>query len=95
MELLVGHATHEHKAAENPDGTGVYGRWYRQQPTNSVEYVQWKIQEPKTGKNGQFRMTKKSKGGRMTEPKRHIAERHGGKGMVGNRPAGRNTMDIW
>jgi hypothetical protein len=53
MEWLAGHANHGHKAAENPDGTGLYGRWYRKQPTNNVKYVQWKIQEPKTrGKMG-------------------------------------------
>jgi hypothetical protein len=53
MEWLAGHANHGHKAAENPDGTGLYGRWYRKQPTNNVKYVQWKIQETKTrGKMG-------------------------------------------
>lgn len=37
-------------------------------------------------------MAKKSRGGRMTAAKRRAAKRSGGKGLVKNRPVGRNIM---
>jgi hypothetical protein len=37
-------------------------------------------------------MAKKSRGGRMTSAKRRAAKGKGGKGMVKNRPAGKNIM---
>ncbi len=37
-------------------------------------------------------MTKSSRGGRMTAAKRRAANSAGGKGMVKNRPAGKNIM---
>lgn len=37
-------------------------------------------------------MAKKSRGGRMTAAKRRAASGKGGKGMVKNRPAGKNIM---
>ena len=45
------------------------------------------------GKGGDFKMAKKSRGGRMTAAKKRAKSgRPGGKGMVKNRPAGRNIM---
>jgi hypothetical protein len=37
-------------------------------------------------------MAKSSRGGRMTAAKRRAAKSAGGKGMVKNRPAGKNIM---
>jgi len=37
-------------------------------------------------------MAKKSRGGRMTAAKKRAAKSAGGKGMVKNRPAGKNIM---
>jgi hypothetical protein len=37
-------------------------------------------------------MAKKSRGGRMTAAKTRAAKSKGGKGLVKNRPAGRNIM---
>jgi hypothetical protein len=43
--------------------------------------------------NKQIQMAKKSRGGRMTAAKRRAAKsHHGGKGLVKNRPAGKNIM---
>jgi hypothetical protein len=39
-----------------------------------------------------YTMAKKSRGGRMTAAKRRAAKGKGGKGMVKNRPAGKNIM---
>ena len=38
------------------------------------------------------KMVKASRGGRMTAAKRRAAKMPGGKGMVKNRPAGKNIM---
>jgi hypothetical protein len=38
------------------------------------------------------KIAKKSRGGRMTAAKRRAADHHGGKGLIKNRPAGRNIM---
>jgi hypothetical protein len=38
------------------------------------------------------KMAKKSRGGRMTAAKKRAAKTSGGKGMVKNRPAGKNIM---
>jgi hypothetical protein len=54
-----------------------------------------KSRKQKPGKIGQFRMTKKSRGGKMTAPKRQAADRLGVKGIVRNRTVGRNSMEIW
>jgi hypothetical protein len=40
-------------------------------------------------------MTKKSRGGKITAPKRQAADRLGVKGIVRNRTVGRNSMEIW
>lgn len=37
-------------------------------------------------------MAKKSRGGRMTAAKKRAAKSPGGKGLIKNRPAGRNIM---
>jgi len=37
-------------------------------------------------------MAKKSRGGRMAAAKQRAAKKSGGRGMVKNRPAGRNIM---
>jgi hypothetical protein len=37
-------------------------------------------------------MAKISRGGRMTAAKKRAAKRPGGKGLIKNRPAGRNIM---
>lgn len=37
-------------------------------------------------------MAKKSRGGRMTAAKKRAAKVPGGKGLIKNRPAGRNLM---
>lgn len=37
-------------------------------------------------------MAKKSRGGRMTAAKKRAAKTTGGRGLVKNRPAGRNIM---
>jgi hypothetical protein len=37
-------------------------------------------------------MAKKSRGGRMTAAKNRAAKTKGGKGLIKNRPAGRNIM---
>jgi hypothetical protein len=44
------------------------------------------------GKGGDFRMAKKSRGGRMTAAKSRAKKSPGGKGMVKNRRAGKNIM---
>jgi len=45
------------------------------------------------GGGGDFKMAKISRGGRMTAAKRRAKSgRPGGKGMVKNRPAGKNIM---
>jgi hypothetical protein len=49
----------------------------------------------KPEKIGQFRMTKKSRGGKITAPKRQAADWPGVKGIVRNRTVGRNSMEIW
>jgi hypothetical protein len=41
---------------------------------------------------GDFKMAKKSRGGRMTAAKKRAAKRSGGRGRVKNRAAGRNIM---
>ena len=38
------------------------------------------------------KMAKKSRGGRMTAAKRRAAKKSGGKGMIKNRPIGKNIM---
>ena len=37
-------------------------------------------------------MAKKSRGGRMTAAKKRAAKKMGGKGLIKNRPVGRNIM---
>lgn len=37
-------------------------------------------------------MAKKSRGGRMTAAKKRAAKKAGGKGLIKNRPVGRNIM---
>lgn len=37
-------------------------------------------------------MAKKTRGGRMTAAKKRAAKSSGGKGLIKNRPAGRNIM---
>lgn len=37
-------------------------------------------------------MAKKSRGGRMTAAKKRAAKKKGGKGLIKNRPVGRNIM---
>lgn len=37
-------------------------------------------------------MARKSRGGRMTAAKRRAAARPGGRGLIKNRPAGKNIM---
>ena len=46
-------------------------------------------------KGGDFRMSKKSRGGRMTAAKRRAKKTPGGNGLVKNRPAGRNIMNTY
>ena len=41
---------------------------------------------------GDFKMAKKSRGGRMTAAKKRAAKSAGGRGSVRKRPAGRNIM---
>ena len=41
---------------------------------------------------GDFKMAKKSRGGRMTAAKKRAAKRTGGRGAIKKRAAGRNIM---
>jgi hypothetical protein len=55
----------------------------------------FRIEEPKQEKSvlrGDFKMAKKSRGGRMTAAKRRAAKSAGGRGSVRKRRAGRNIM---
>jgi hypothetical protein len=54
-----------------------------------------RIEETKPEKEiqrGDFKMAKKSRGGRMTSAKKRAAKRAGGRGPVRKRAAGRNIM---
>jgi len=41
---------------------------------------------------GEFKMAKKSRGGRMTAAKKRAAKKSGGRGAIEKRAAGRNIM---
>jgi len=43
-------------------------------------------------KGGDFKMAKKSRGGRMTAAKKRAAKKSGGRGAIKKRAAGRNIM---
>jgi hypothetical protein len=49
-------------------------------------------EERKEFKGGDFKMAKKSRGGRMTAAKKRAAKKSGGRGAIKKRAAGRNIM---